>query len=140
MFYIDRFAGTLKGILGKLDYLESLGVTYVHLMPCLKPRPGDSDGGYSVMDYREINPAYGNMEDFEEVASALRERGMSLCIDLVLNHTAREHAWAEAARRGDREKQDYYLIFDDRTLPATSRSTRACENGSGPASIPTSGI
>ena len=59
IFYIDRFAGDLKGILGKLDYLEGLGVTYVHLMPCLKPRPGDSDGGYSVMDYREINPAYG---------------------------------------------------------------------------------
>ena len=117
VFYIDRFAGDLKGILGKLDYLESLGVTYVHLMPCLKPRPGDSDGGYSVMDYRQINPDYGTMEDFEAVARALRERGMSLCIDLVLNHTAREHAWAEAARKGDPEKQNYYLIFDDRTLP-----------------------
>ncbi len=117
VFYIDRFAGDLKGILGKLDYLEGLGVTYVHLMPCLKPRPGDSDGGYSVMDYREINPTYGTMADFEEVATALRARGMSLCIDLVLNHTAREHGWAEAARAGDRDKQNYYLIFDDRTLP-----------------------
>ena len=86
-------------------------------MPCLKPRPGDSDGGYSVMDYRAINPDYGTMEDFEEVARALRERGMSLCIDLVLNHTAREHAWAEAARQGDPVKQEYYLLFDDRTLP-----------------------
>ena len=117
VFYIDRFAGDLKGILGKLDYLESLGVTYVHLMPCLDPRPGDSDGGYSVRDYRAINPAFGTMDDFEEVARALRERGISLCIDLVLNHTAREHAWAEAARSGDKSKRDYYLIFDDRTLP-----------------------
>ena len=48
VFYIDRFADTLKGVLGKLDYLEELGVTYVHFMPCLKPRPGDSDGGYSA--------------------------------------------------------------------------------------------
>ena len=117
VFYIDLFAGDLRSILGKLDYLESLGVTYVHLMPCLKPRPGDSDGGYSVMDYRQMNPDFGTMQDFEAVAEAFRERGISLCIDLVLNHTAREHAWAEAARNGEKEKQDYYLLFNDRTLP-----------------------
>jgi amylosucrase len=56
VFYIDRFAGTMKGVLEKLDYLEELGATYIHFMPCLKPREGDSDGGYSVMDYRAINP------------------------------------------------------------------------------------
>ncbi|OIQ80168.1 amylosucrase [mine drainage metagenome] len=123
VFYIDRFAGTLKGILEKLDYLEDLGVTYVHLMPCLKPRPGDSDGGYSVMDYRAINPAYGTMEDFEEVATALRARGISLCIDLVLNHTAKEHAWAKKARKGDATYQDYYLMFDDPTVPQQYEQT-----------------
>ena len=64
VFYIDRFAGTLMGVLDKLDYLADLGITYVHFMPCLKPRPGDSDGGYSVMDYGAINPAYGTMADF----------------------------------------------------------------------------
>jgi amylosucrase len=117
VFYIDQFAGDLNGVLGKLDYLEEMGVTYVHLMPCLKPRPGDSDGGYSVMDYRQINPKYGTMEDFERVAAALRARGMSLCIDLVLNHTAREHAWAEASRKGDTDKQAYFHIFEDRALP-----------------------
>jgi amylosucrase len=123
VFYIDRFAGNLTGVLSKLDYLEEIGATYVHFMPCLKPRPGDSDGGYSVMDYRAINPAYGTMKDFEKVATALRSRGISLCIDMVLNHTAREHAWAVAARKGDREKQDYYLIFDDRTLPDAYEET-----------------
>jgi hypothetical protein len=46
-------------------------------MPCLKPRPGDSDGGYSVMDYRAINPAYGTMAEFEAVTAALRGRGIS---------------------------------------------------------------
>jgi amylosucrase len=117
VFYIDRFAGDLTGVLSKLDYLEEIGATYVHFMPCLKPRPGDSDGGYSVMDYRAINPAFGTMRDFQNVATALRSRGISLCVDMVLNHTAREHAWAKAARKGDREKQDYYLIFNDRTLP-----------------------
>ena len=68
VFYVDRFAGNFKGVENHIDYLESLGVTYVHFMPCLKPREGDSDGGYSVMDYRSINPALGTMEDFEAVA------------------------------------------------------------------------
>jgi amylosucrase len=117
VFYIDRFNGSLRGVLDKLDYLEDLGITYVHLMPCLKPRPGDSDGGYSVMDYRQINPAYGTMADFEAVSAALRARGMSLCVDLVLNHTAKEHAWAVKAAQGNPVYQDYYLMFDTPDLP-----------------------
>ncbi|WP_373505987.1 alpha-amylase family glycosyl hydrolase [Aestuariivirga sp.] len=117
VFYIDRFAGTLRGVLDKAGYLEELGVTYVHFMPCLKPRPGDSDGGYSVMDYRAVNPALGSMDDLAAVTTALRERGMSVCIDLVLNHTAKEHEWAMRARRGETAYQDYYWMFDDRTRP-----------------------
>ena len=59
----------------------------------------------------------GDIDDLRDLATTLRERGISLCIDLVLNHTAREHAWAEAARAGDAEKRDYYLVFPDRHLP-----------------------
>ncbi len=117
VFYLDRFAGDLKGVLDRIDYLEDLGITYVHFMPCLKPRPGDSDGGYSVMDYRAINPAYGTMAEFEAVAAALRSRGISLCVDLVVNHTAKEHAWAKKARKGVEKYRDYYLMFDDDRLP-----------------------
>ena len=117
VFYIDRFAGTIQGVIDRLDYLDELGVTYVHFMPCLKPRPGDSDGGYSVMDYREVDPRFGTMDDLEAAARALRARGMSLCVDLVLNHTAKEHEWAVKARAGDPEYQAYYWMFDDRTLP-----------------------
>ncbi len=123
VFYIERFNGDLLGILDKLDHLEDLGVTYVHLMPCLKPRDGDNDGGYSVQDYRAINPRYGTMDDLEQVASALRERGISLCIDLVLNHTAKEHEWAIRARAGEQRYLDYYLIFDDDTLPRKYEET-----------------
>ena len=123
VFYIDRFADTLKGVLDKLDYLEDLGVTYVHFMPCLKPRPGDSDGGYSVMDYRAINPSFGTMEDFQEVTAALRARGISVCVDLVLNHTAKEHAWAKKAAKGDAAYQDYYLMFDDPSMPREYEKT-----------------
>ncbi|MBE2277934.1 MAG: alpha-amylase [Rhodobacteraceae bacterium] len=117
VLYIDRFAENLTNILEKLDYLQDLGITYAHFMPCLKPRAGDSDGGYSVMDYRRINPAYGTMADFETVARALRERGISLCIDLVLNHTAKEHSWAKKAAKGDPKYRDYYLMFDSSEIP-----------------------
>jgi amylosucrase len=123
VFYIDRFAGTLHDVLKKLDYLQDLGINYVHFMPCLKPRPGDSDGGYSVMDYRAINPAYGTMADFEHVATELRERGISLCIDLVLNHTAKEHEWAVKAAKGDKTHQDYYLMYDTPDLPKRYEQT-----------------
>lgn len=123
VFYIDRFAETLPKVLEKLDYLQDLGITYVHFMPCLKPRPGDSDGGYSVMDYRAINPAYGTMADFETVTAELRKRGISVCIDLVLNHTAKEHAWAQKAAKGDPKYQDYYLMFDRPDLPKRYEET-----------------
>ena len=123
VFYIDRFAGTLNGVLNHLDYLTDLGITYVHFMPCLHPRPGDSDGGYSVMDYQSINPAYGTMADFKAVATQLRGRGMSLCIDLVLNHTAKEHDWAIRAAAGDARYQDYYLMFDSPDIPLAYEKT-----------------
>ncbi len=123
VFYIDRFCGTLAGVEPKLDYLSDLGVSYVHFMPCLRPRPGDSDGGYSIMDYRAINPAYGSMADFEKAAKALRGRGMSLCVDLVLNHTAKEHDWAVRARKGDPRYQDYYLMFGGDAVPKRYEET-----------------
>ena len=111
--YADRFAGDLRGVAEHLDYLEELGVTYLHLMPLLRPRPGDSDGGYSVMDYRTVDPDLGTIHDLEALAGDLRERGITLCLDLVLNHTAREHAWAVAARAGDERMRDYYIVLDD---------------------------
>ncbi|WP_410216688.1 alpha-amylase family glycosyl hydrolase [Paracoccus sp. (in: a-proteobacteria)] len=123
VFYIDRFAGTLPGVHRRLDYLQDLGVSYVHLMPCLMPRPGDSDGGYSVLDYRQVNPVHGRMADLARLAGSLRDRGMSLCVDLVLNHTAKEHDWAQRAAAGDPEYQDMYLMFDDDALPRAYEQT-----------------
>ena len=115
--YVDRFAGRLAEVRNRLDYLGELGVTYLHLMPLLAPREGDNDGGYAVRDYRAVDPRLGTMTDLEELAVALHGRGMSLCIDLVLNHTAAEHEWAQKARAGDPEYRDFYLVFPDRTLP-----------------------
>jgi len=123
VFYIDRFAGDLQGVRARLDYLAAMGVTYIHFMPCLQPREGDNDGGYSVADYRAINPDLGTMADFEETVAAARARGMSVCIDMVLNHTAKEHAWAQKARAGDPAYLDYYLTFPDDTLPRAYEQT-----------------
>ena len=86
-------------------------------MPLLTPRPDPNDGGYAVADYRTVRSDLGDVDELRDLATVLREQGISLCIDLVLNHTAREHAWAEAARAGDAEKRDYYLVFPDRDLP-----------------------
>ncbi|MCU0495710.1 MAG: alpha-amylase family glycosyl hydrolase, partial [Chloroflexaceae bacterium] len=115
--YTDLFAGNLRGVQEKLDYLAELGVSYLHLMPLLKPREGPNDGGYAVQDYRAVNPALGSMDDLAALASALHGRGMSLCIDLVVNHTAKEHEWAQKAMAGEQHYLDYYYSFDNRTMP-----------------------
>jgi amylosucrase len=115
--YADRFGGTLKGVAEHVDHLTGLGVSYLHLMPLLTPRPAPNDGGYAVADYRSVREDLGSVEDLRDLATGLREHGISLCIDLVLNHTAREHAWAAAARNGDADKRDYYLVYPDRHLP-----------------------
>lgn len=114
--YTERFAGKLERVAEKIAYLEEMGVTYLHLMPLLKPRPGPNDGGYAVMNYREVDPRLGTMADLEELATQLRRHGISLCIDLVCNHTAKEHRWAKRALAGDAVYQDYYLTFPDRTM------------------------
>ncbi len=123
VFYVDRFAGDLLGVLDHVDYLKRLGVTYVHFMPCLKPRDGANDGGYSVQDYRQIDPRLGTMDDFSKVSKALSAEGIGVCLDLVLNHTAREHAWATAAQAGDPVYQNFYYLFDDDTLPRQYEQT-----------------
>ena len=110
--YTDRFAGSLPGVADHLDYLADLGVTYLHLMPLLRPRAGDNDGGYAVQDYRAIRPDLGTVDDLRNLAATLRSRGISLVVDLVLNHVAREHEWAVAARGGhDRITQQPEAVY-----------------------------
>jgi amylosucrase len=123
--YVDRFCGTLRDLPDKLDYLAEIGVTYLHLMPLLRPRPGENDGGYAVLDYRAVDPRLGTMDDLEAVARALRERGMSLCVDLVLNHTAQEHEWARRWLAGDPAYEGFYTAFPDRAMPDAYERTIA---------------
>jgi len=115
--YADRFAGTLRGVRERLPYLRELGVSYLHLMPLLAARPEPNDGGYAVADYGAVEPALGTMDDLRALARDLHGQGISLCVDVVLNHTAREHAWARAALGGDERRLAYYRTFPDRTEP-----------------------
>ncbi len=115
--YTERFAEDLQGMVGRLDYLRDLGVTYLHLMPLLLPREGDNDGGYAVADYRRVRPDLGDLEDLRALTRALRTEGISLVLDLVLNHVAREHDWARRARAGESRYRDYFHVYPDRVMP-----------------------
>ena len=121
--YADRFAGSLAGVRERLPYLQELGVSYLHLMPLLKARPEPNDGGYAVADYGAVDPSVGSMDDLRALAEDMRMAGMALCIDVVLNHTAREHAWAQAALAGDEEKLAYFRTFADRAQPDAYEQT-----------------
>src|SRR3954447_1339851 len=121
--YVDRFAGTLAGVREQLPYLRELGVNYLHLMPLLRTRPEPNDGGYAVTDYGAVEPALGTFEDLRALADELHDEGMSLCVDVVVNHTAAEHAWARAAVAGDEAMLARYLTFPDRTEPDAFEAT-----------------
>ncbi|WP_237770168.1 alpha-amylase family glycosyl hydrolase [Ornithinimicrobium sp. CNJ-824] len=123
--YAERFApeGTLAGVARHADHLRQLGVTYLHLMPLLQPRPAPNDGGYAVADYRRVREDLGTMADLRALTRSLRGQGISLCLDLVLNHVAREHEWAQAARAGDERYRRYFHVFPDRTVPDAYEAT-----------------
>ena len=115
--YTDLFAGDLNGVRKKIDYLKDLGISYLHLMPLLTPRPSPNDGGYAVMDYRTIRKDLGTIKDLARLTSELHESGISLTLDLVLNHVAKEHEWALKAKAGEKKYRDYFYAYSDRTIP-----------------------
>ena len=117
LMYVNAFAGTLKGVEQKLDYIEDCGVNYLHLMPLLESPAGRSDGGYAVADFRKVEPALGTMKDLASLARDCHKRGIAVCLDFVMNHTSEDHEWARRARAGEREYQDRYFFFDDWTVP-----------------------
>ena len=123
MLYVSAFAGNLKGVEEKLDYLRECGVNYLHLMPLLESPRGRSDGGYAVSDFRRVRPDLGTMEDLEALGDACRRRGVSLCLDFVMNHTSEDHAWAKRARAGEAEYRDRYFFYDSWDIPREIEKT-----------------
>ncbi|MCI8514624.1 MAG: amylosucrase [Lachnospiraceae bacterium] len=123
MLYIDNFAGDIKGVETRLDYIEQCQVNYIHLMPFLDTPKGRSDGGYAVSDFRKVQEKLGTMEDLESLTAACHKRGINVCMDFVMNHTSEEHEWAKKARRGDGEYMSRYFFFDDACEPSIYEKT-----------------
>ncbi len=123
MFYIDNFAGNLKGVEEKLPYLEECQVNYIHLMPFLDSPEGRSDGGYAVADFRKVQPALGDREDRPSRTAACHEHGMNVCMDFVMNHTSEDHEWAVKARQGDPEYQSRFFFYDNDYIPKLYEQT-----------------
>ncbi len=115
--YVDRFCGTLNNLRKKLDYFETLGVNFLHLMPVFESPPGESDGGYAVSDFRKVDPRFGTLDDLRALQEDMSRRNMYLMLDIVLNHTSHHHEWAAKARAGDAHYQEYFYLYHDRGLP-----------------------
>ena len=101
--------GDLPGVIAKLDYLQSLGIDLIWMHPICKS-PMD-DNGYDVSSYYEIDPRFGNIEDFKRLLQEAHARGIRILIDFVLNHTSDEHPWFQKAlKEPDSEERGYYFF------------------------------
>jgi oligo-1,6-glucosidase len=105
--------GDLNGITARLDYLQVLGVDVIWLSPVY--RSPQADNGYDISDYREIDPKFGTLAEFDTLLAEVHERGMKLVMDLVVNHTSDEHPWfVESRSSRDNPKRDWYVWRDAR--------------------------
>ena len=110
--YNDDGIGDLRGLIGKLDYIQGLGVSAIWLLP-FYPSPMRDDG-YDISDYRNINPVYGTRGDFRTFVREAHRRGLKVITELVVNHTSDQHPWFQAARRAKRDsaKRAFYIWSD----------------------------
>lgn len=115
--YADKFAGNIRGIESKLDYLQDFGVKFVYALPFLDSPPEKSDGGFAVSNYRKVREDLGTIEDLEHLIKTLHERNMSFCMNFIINHTSDEHEWAKKAKKGEIEYQDRYYFYDSWYIP-----------------------
>ena len=111
--------GDLRGVIERLDYLAELGVDYLWITPFFTSP--QYDNGYDIADYRNIDPRYGTMEDFDELVREAAKRGMYLMMDMVLNHTSTKHEWFQKALKGDPKYSNYYIFKKGKNgLPPTN--------------------
>lgn len=100
--------GDLKGVIEKLDYLQTLGVDYIWLTPFyVSPQ---NDNGYDVADYYNIDPSYGTMEDVENLIAEAKKRNIYLMMDMVFNHVSTEHIWFKKAMAGEEKYLNYFFF------------------------------
>ncbi|MAT03961.1 MAG: alpha-amylase [Acidimicrobiaceae bacterium] len=117
MAYLDRFAHSLRDVDRRIPYLRELGIDTLHFLSVLRPREGESDGGYAVRDYLTPDPRVGTTADLLRMIGQLHDNGIDVSLDFVLNHTSDDHEWAIAARNGSSYHQALYRLFPDRTAP-----------------------
>lgn len=111
--------GDLRGVIERLDYLAELGVDYLWITPFFTSP--QYDNGYDIADYRNIDPRYGTMEDFDELVREAAKCGMYLMMDMVLNHTSTKHEWFQKALKGDPKYRNYYIFKKGKNgLPPTN--------------------
>ena len=103
--------GDLKGLTEKLDYIEELGVNGIWLMPVM---PSPSYHKYDVTDYKEIHPDYGTLQEFKAFVEEAHRRSIRVVIDLVLNHTSKEHPWFKSASEGKGSPYRNYYVWADK--------------------------
>ncbi len=141
--------GDLRGLAGKLDYLQWLGVDCLWLPPFYASPL--RDGGYDISDFRAVLPEFGTVDDFVHLLEEAHKRNIRVITDLVLNHTSDQHPWFQASRTDpDGPYGDFYVWSDDDSATATrasssstpsrptGRTTRSVASSSGTASSPTS--
>jgi len=121
--YIDLFSSNIQQFKQYIPYFIELGITFIHFMPVLEGRPGENDGGYAVKDYKRIDPRFGTNEEFEDLVFSLKKHGIHSCIDFVVNHTAKEHEFAQKALEGDSTYMDMYLMYDSIDIPRQFEAT-----------------
>ncbi|MEM9859187.1 MAG: alpha-amylase family glycosyl hydrolase, partial [Bacteroidota bacterium] len=111
VLYEDSFFDQPEGLLKRMNYLESLGINLIHILPSLKPLP--------VVDDKSLNPKSGLKinKALKEIIKQVHQRNMYLMIDLTINHTSDHHEWARSALDGDANYEGYYFTFKDRTVP-----------------------
>ncbi len=112
--------GDIPGLISKLDYIKSLGVDCIWVLP-IYPSPLKDDG-YDIADYYDVHPDYGTLADFKHLVQEAHQRGLRIIADLVLNHTSDQHPWFQASRSDpDSKYRDYYVWSDTKDKYADAR-------------------
>jgi alpha-glucosidase len=121
--------GDLAGITRHLDHLQRLGVDAIWLTPMF-PSP-QVDFGYDVSDYRNVDPQYGTLADFDRLLSEAKKRGIKVILDFVVNHTSDRHEWFKASRQSKNNPyRDFYIWRDGRTAGQPPNNWTSCFGGS----------
>ena len=116
--YVDLFSKDILSLREKLSYFKDLGINLIHLMPLLKTRKNENDGGYAVVDFNAVDEKFGTKDDLLDIINYFHKHDIKLMIDFVLNHVAKEHQWSMNAMKGDVYYQNYFMMFDDAFIPS----------------------